>query len=96
MRAHYPAALLTLALLLGLAWFATPTLAAPNAKVEVCHVPPDDPVSFHTITISEKALSAHLAHGDPHGSCNALCADVCNDEDACTVDDTGAGVLSWI
>ena len=76
-------------LLLGLAWLATPALAAPAAKVDVCHFPPGNPDNFHTIRIRENALSAHLAHGDLPGSCNAVCADICDDGDACTVDDTG-------
>ena len=62
---------------------------AGGNKVQVCHFPPGNPDNFHTITISENALDAHLAHGDLTGACNALCADICDDGDACTVDDTG-------
>jgi hypothetical protein len=77
-------------LFLGLVWLAAPTVAtAGTPKVEVCHFPPGNPDNFHTITISENALSAHLAHDDLTGACNALCADICDDQDACTVDDTG-------
>jgi hypothetical protein len=74
-------------LLFGITSFASPA-AAGSAKVEVCHFPPGNPDNFHTITISEKAFSAHLAHGDLGGACNALCATICDDENACTIDDT--------
>jgi len=69
--------------------FGAPAVFAGAAKVEVCHVPPDNPDNFHTITISENALAAHLAHGDIEGACNAVCATLCDDGDACTIDDTG-------
>ena len=58
-------------------------------KVNVCHVPPGNPANFHTIVISQNALAAHLAHGDNVGSCDNLCAILCDDGDACTIDDTG-------
>jgi hypothetical protein len=76
-------------LLLALAWLATPTPATAGPKVQVCHIPPGNPSNFHTITISEKAYSAHLAHGDLGGACSAQCATLCDDGDACTIDDTG-------
>ena len=63
--------------------------AAPAAKVQVCHIPPGNPDNFHTITISENAFAAHLAHGDSAGACNALCAQLCDDGDRCTIDDLG-------
>jgi hypothetical protein len=44
---------------------------ANQGKVEVCHFPPGNPDNLHSITINEKALSAHLAHGDLPGTCNA-------------------------
>lgn len=77
----------------AVAWvFAVALLAGPAAPVsstiEVCHFPPGIPDDFHTITISESALPAHLEHGDRSGACNALCASICDDGDACTVDDT--------
>ncbi len=79
-------ALLTLTLLLlGLAWLATPTFAAPAAKVQICHIPPGDPENFHTITIGENALSAHLAHGDLGGACDENCQTLCGDGNACTI-----------
>ncbi|NND44266.1 MAG: hypothetical protein HKN58_03005 [Xanthomonadales bacterium] len=65
------------------------TAQAGNAKADVCHVPPDNPDNFHTITINANALSAHLGHADLAGACNGLCAEICDDGDACTVDDSG-------
>jgi hypothetical protein len=76
-------------LLVGWPLLVAPVSAAPNPKVEVCHFPPGNPDNFHTIRISENALAAHLAHDDLVGSCNALCADICDDGDECTIDDTG-------
>jgi hypothetical protein len=51
---------------------------AGNAKVQVCHIPPGNPGNFHTITISENALQAHLGHGDIAGSCFAHCDTLCS------------------
>lgn len=65
------------------------TVFAGSTKVEVCHVPPDDPENFHTITINANALPSHLAHGDLGEACNALCAALCDDGNACTIDDSG-------
>lgn len=81
--------------LMRVGWFASAlllfstTAAFAGPKVEVCHVPPGNPANFHTIKVSENALSAHLAHGDIAGPCNAACASLCDDGDACTIDDTG-------
>lgn len=55
-------------LLLALLALGAPAWAA---KVEVCHIPPGNPGNLHTITISETALQAHLAHGDFLGDCSA-------------------------
>lgn len=68
---------------------ASPASAAPAPKVQVCHIPPGNPDNFHTITISENALEAHLAHGDMEGSCNDMCDILCSDNDRCTVDYEG-------
>ncbi len=43
---------------------ALPATALAANKVQICHVPPGNPANFHTITVSEKALPAHLGHGD--------------------------------
>lgn len=77
------ATVLTLACLLLL---ATAAQAAPAQKVKVCHIPPGDPANFHTITISENALTAHLAHGDLPGMCAEYCDVLCSDDDPCTID----------
>jgi Dictyostelium (slime mold) repeat/EGF-like domain len=60
--------------------------AAPAQKVNVCHLPPGNPSNFHTITISENALPAHLAHGDLPGSCAEYCDTLCSDGNPCTID----------
>lgn len=65
--------------------FTQVILAAPD-KVQVCHIPPSDLGNFHTITISEKALDAHLSHGDLPGPCSESEAILCDDENACTID----------
>lgn len=76
-----------LSALLFISFFYSTAFAGP-AKVDVCHIPPSDPESFHTIRINEIALAAHLSHGDFAGACNNLCATLCDDGNACTVDDT--------
>ena len=79
--------LLTLSLLLGLALFsAAAAQAGSSNKVNVCHMPPGNPGNWHTITISEKALSAHLNHGDLAGTCESNCGALCDDGNPCTQD----------
>jgi hypothetical protein len=41
----------------------------PPDKVTICHYPPGNPDNAHTITLSEDALEAHIAHGDAPGPC---------------------------
>ena len=57
----------SLVLLIALFALTASVAWAGDAKVQVCHVPPGNPANFHTITISENALQAHLAHGDLAG-----------------------------
>ena len=57
-----------------------------GSKVQVCHIPPGNPDNFHTITVNENALQAHLGHGDLPGSCSANADALCNDGNACTID----------
>lgn len=38
-------------------------------KVAICHIPPGNPANAHTILVGEKAVAAHLAHGDILGAC---------------------------
>lgn len=42
-----------------------------NEWVTICHIPPGNQNNPITITINQSALSAHLAHGDTLGSCDA-------------------------
>ncbi len=64
---------------------ATTALAGP-AKVDVCHIPPGNPDNFHTITVSQNAVLAHLGHGDLLGACGDSCETLCDDGDPCTID----------
>lgn len=43
---------------------------AGREKVVICHMPPGNPDNRHTITVSEAAVEAHLAHGDVLGECD--------------------------
>ena len=70
-------------LLLVVFAFGAPAWAA---KVKVCHVPPGNPANFHTITVDENAVQAHLGHGDLLGACFAHCDQLCDDGNACTID----------
>jgi hypothetical protein len=45
------------------------TVAFAQEKITICHLPPGNPENMHTITISQNALQAHLAHGDYEGEC---------------------------
>ncbi len=60
-------------------------LADPPAKVLICHVDPDcDGDGPHVISISERALEAHLAHGDCLAPEDAERGDACPDLEECT------------
>lgn len=82
MKLRFP----TLATLIALFALTASVAWAGNAKVKVCHIPPGNPGNFHTITISENALQAHLGHGDLAGACSAHCDSLCSDDDPCTID----------
>lgn len=45
--------------------------AVAGSKVTICHMPPGNPGSAHTIIIGENALPAHLGHGDHEGECGS-------------------------
>jgi hypothetical protein len=62
------------------------TAQAGGNKITICHRPPSNPDNFHTITVSESALNAHLSHGDLLGSCFENCETLCDDGNACTID----------
>ena len=84
------AALATGTFLIAYTQLISPTQAAPAPKVQVCHFPPGNPGNWHTIEISENAVAKHIEnHGDLLGACNAVCAFLCDDGNACTIDDTG-------
>jgi len=53
----------------AVALFLASAAWARQQKVEICHLPPDNPANAHTINVSEKALPDHLAHGDAACSC---------------------------
>lgn len=42
-------------------------------KVCICHIPPGDPGSAHTICIGRPAVPAHLRHGDSPDPCPTAC-----------------------
>jgi len=67
----YKRALFFIHCCIGIAGFHIPAAVAQTAKVDVCHIPPGNPDNAHTITISEKAVSAHLDHGDHLGACES-------------------------
>jgi Dictyostelium (slime mold) repeat len=69
------------------------TAQAANMKIQICHIPPDDPGNFHTIIVSEKAATAHLAHGDLLGACDIDAETRCDDENPCTIDAFLPGTL---
>lgn len=62
-------------LFLAIVMMAVPGIAAA-AKIDICHIPPDEPTNLHQITVNTNALNAHLGHGDhiyaEVESCNGL------------------------
>ena len=40
-----------------------------NDFVEVCHIPPGNPINRHTIVVGAAAAEKHLRHGDELGPC---------------------------
>src|SRR5689334_532336 len=53
------------ALTAGVAW--------AEKKVTLCHYPPGNPANYHTISVGEAAVSAHVGHGDEIGACPSGC-----------------------
>ena len=78
--------LFTLLVTVLVAFGAPAILAAPAAKVTICHIPPGTPDNYHTITVGENALPNHLQHGDLLGSCDENLDALCDDGNACTQD----------
>ena len=62
--------------LLAILLFITCKKHDPETKIQVCHKDQKEGTS-HTITISESALPAHLAHGDVLGPCVSTVT-ICN------------------
>lgn len=80
---------LSFIVLLAACFMADPSFAGNNSKVTICHIPPGNPDNPQTITVSESALGAHLAHGDSIGECQSGCqpgTSDCNDGNLCTSD----------
>ncbi len=73
------------------------TVFAESRIVRVCHIPPGNPSNFQTIYVGEKALLAHIGHGDlPGYGCGTYAELVCDDGDASTVDAFYAGTYDCI
>jgi hypothetical protein len=58
--------------LVGVTGASPVALQYPPSKVTICHHTHSQKNPFVTITISERALPAHLAHGDTVGACSPL------------------------
>lgn len=54
----------------------TGVFAKNKNKMNVCHIPPDNPSNLHDIRINQNALGTHLAHGDFDGTCEEYLRDV--------------------
>lgn len=67
------AGLALLSCMLTAQWLSAQPAGEPLApeRVTICHIPPGNPDNARTITVSERAVSAHLAHGDFLGACDA-------------------------
>ena len=55
--------------LVGIIFPLSQAVAGDTSKIEICHIPPDDPENAHVLMINERALRAHFEHGDFEGSC---------------------------
>lgn len=79
-----------------------PVGADPNTgKITICHTPPGNPANAHTISVSQNALSAHVAHGDGLLPCAVgdtdtpiVCEGYDNQIAACGADSAGAKATS--
>jgi len=91
-RSNWFAVVVGLGVVLGFVSFGI----AGNTKVNVCHIPPDSPWNFHTISVSENAWFTHIAHGDKNGACGLFAEQLCDDKHACTIDAFIPGTESCI
>ncbi len=79
---------ISISLIFGLSQSAS---AAPTEKVLICHIPPGNPSNPHTLSVGERAVDAHLAHGDALGSCEdspaklTIIKNVVNDNDGSNI-----------
>ena len=79
---------ISISLITGLSQSAS---AAPAEKVLICHIPPGNPSNPHTLSVGERAVDAHLAHGDALGSCEdspaklTIIKNVVNDNDGSNI-----------
>ena len=65
--------------------------AALAQKVDICHVPPGNPGNAHTISVSQSAVAAHLAHGDSLGACECRVDGDCTNDNLCDEDHCARG-----
>lgn len=73
MELQYPLRLavrLTAMTMLGLAAIMMLEPARAAERTTICHAPPGNTGSSHTIIVGSNAVSAHLAHGDTQGPCS--------------------------
>ena len=57
--------------------------AVSAEKFKICHNIHTHLSNWHTITVNENAVQAHLEHGDLYGSCNEHCDILCPPSDLC-------------
>jgi len=63
-----------------------PTIGCEHL-VTMCHVPQDNPLNFHGISINKAAKQNHMVNNplDMTGHCKDHCQDLCDDNNMCTV-----------
>lgn len=74
----------------------TASVAWGGAKVQVCHIPPGNPDNFHTLTVSQNAVQAHLGHGDLVGACATNCEALCTEDNPCTTGECSCACVGAI